>query len=236
MLCDLDWGVEGVERAVARDDVLVIVDTLSFCSAVITAVEQGAMVYPCYDPEQAASIAEREGATTTVPQRDVSAGQPYSLSPVAYQHIEPGTRLVLASRNGASCLQPASEAEQVYLGCLLNAEAAASHVAGVAEEKGKNITLIAVGERSSDHGLPGADRLLFAIEDYLACGAILCGIMADHTAEATVCANAFLQSQGHLRYLLEQSLSGQRLTAQGVGEDVTYSAQLNLCNRVPQFR
>src|SRR5689334_9619168 len=45
--CRLDWGRHGARAAAERQDILVIVDTLSFSTAVVTAVQRGGLVYPC---------------------------------------------------------------------------------------------------------------------------------------------------------------------------------------------
>ena len=47
--CRLEWGRDGARRASARRDILVVVDTLRFSTAVVTAVPRGAIIYPC-DP------------------------------------------------------------------------------------------------------------------------------------------------------------------------------------------
>src|SRR5262245_44402737 len=43
--CRLDWGRRGVHAA-ERHNILVIVDTLSFSTATVTAVQHGDLVYP----------------------------------------------------------------------------------------------------------------------------------------------------------------------------------------------
>jgi 2-phosphosulfolactate phosphatase len=45
--CRLEWGRRGAEAATVRNDVIVVVDTLSFSTAVATALHCGVTVYPC---------------------------------------------------------------------------------------------------------------------------------------------------------------------------------------------
>lgn len=59
--CRLDWGRYGTQQAAERGDILVIVDTLSFSTAVATAVQHGGVIYPCSREEQPADIAQRIG-------------------------------------------------------------------------------------------------------------------------------------------------------------------------------
>ena len=47
MQCDLVWGYDGTRGAAVRDDVIIIVDTLSFSTAIVAGAESGAIIYPC---------------------------------------------------------------------------------------------------------------------------------------------------------------------------------------------
>ena len=101
--CRLDWGRHGARAAAERQDILVIVDTLSFSTAVVTAVQCGGLVYPCAEDEQPGALAQRVGGEVAVRRKDVPAKGRFSLSPLTYLHLTPGTRIVLASPNGATC-------------------------------------------------------------------------------------------------------------------------------------
>src|SRR5437588_8489514 len=65
--CRLDWGPQGVRQAAERGDILVIVDTLSFSTAAVTAVHYGGLIYPCSPEEDVAGLAQRVGGEATVP-------------------------------------------------------------------------------------------------------------------------------------------------------------------------
>src|SRR4051812_42841522 len=95
-----DWGEDGAER-LAASDTLVIVDVLSFCTAVDVAVERGAIVYPYgFRGKTAAAFARKIGACLAAYRTQGSPGHSYSLSPASLRAIAPGTRLVLPSPNG----------------------------------------------------------------------------------------------------------------------------------------
>jgi 2-phosphosulfolactate phosphatase len=84
----------------ARVSVFVIVDVLSFSTAVDVAVSNGAVVYPfAYgDPDAALLAAERVGAVLAQPRR--AAGGQFTLSPASLMRVSPGLRLMLPSPNG----------------------------------------------------------------------------------------------------------------------------------------
>ena len=145
--CQLDWGRDGTRRAVERGDVLVIVDVLSFSTAVATAVHNGGIIYPCSQNEDASAIAQHIGGEVAVHRRNVPQKGRFSLSPVTYRNIEPGTKVVLASPNGATCSRYASQVPYLFVGALVNAQAVALAVSQVLEKEALNVTMIACGER-----------------------------------------------------------------------------------------
>src|SRR5690242_3863247 len=96
-----EWGVAGL-HATARDcDDIVVIDTLSFSTAVDVAVSRGAQVFPFrWKDERAGQFAAGMGAKLAVDRREVSVANPFSLSPRSLMGISAGTRLVLPSPNG----------------------------------------------------------------------------------------------------------------------------------------
>ena len=112
-----EWGMAGVETLRERVAVLVIVDVLSFSTAVDVAVSNGAMVYPYPygDKEAAQAAADRVGAVLAKPRR--SSGGQFSLSPRSLMAVPAGTRIMLPSPNGAR-LSLACGDRPVLAGCL----------------------------------------------------------------------------------------------------------------------
>lgn len=218
--CRLDWGRRGVRQAAERGDMLVIVDTLSFSTAVVTAVHYGGLIYPCSLTEDAAALAQRIGGEAAVPRRDVPERGRFSLSPGTYLHTEPGTRVVLASPNGATCSRYGDPVPFLFVGALVNAQAIAS--------------VIACGERWKTPSEDG--ELRFAIEDYLGAGAILSYLLQEKSPEARVCEGAFVQVREELDSILWECESGRELREMGFGVDVQHAARLNMYETVPQMR
>ena len=232
--CRLDWGRHGARAAAERQDILVIVDTLSFSTAVVTAVQGGGLVYPCAEDEQPGVLAQRIGGEVAVRRKDVPAKGRFSLSPLTYLHLAPGTRIVLASPNGATCSRYARAVPFLFVGALVNAEAVATVVSHLLDTTDRCVTIIACGERWQPPSADGALRV--ALEDYLGAGAILASLRYEQSPEARACAGAFTHSRRDIATLLWECGSGRQLRSMGFPEDVRHAAQLNSYDAVPVMR
>ncbi len=230
--CRLDWGWDGVRRAAARGDVVVVVDTLSFSTTAVTAVQHGGIIYPCASQEQAARVAQQVGAELAVMRKEVPAKGRFSLSPITYLALEAGSRVAISSPNGATCCGYGAQAPVLLVGTLLNAQAVATTLSSLLEQKpALNATIIACGERWR---IPSEDgSLRFAVEDYLGAGAILSYLHHAMTPEATLCRGAFLQASNNIATLLWDCASGRELRDIGFEEDVRHAARLNAYETVP---
>ena len=179
-----DWGVNALAQ-VPHDRVVVVVDVFSFTTAVTVACGRGADIYPCaWSGERAEELARTEGARLAAKTRDTA----FSLSPSALQSIPSGTRMVLPSRNGSSIAFAAREAgfATIIAGCIRNAAAVARWIGG------RDAAIIAGGERWPD------DSLRFALEDWLAAGAIIARLPLSRSAEAEAAVAAFERLRGDL--------------------------------------
>lgn len=232
--CKLDWGRRGTREAAARGDLLVIVDTISFSSAVVTAVAHGGLIYPCALAEDAAEVAARTGGEVAVRRGQVPEQGRFSLSPLTYLGLAPGTKVVLPSPNGATCARYGREVPYLFVGALLNAAALAATLNDLLENTDRNLTIIACGERWQTPSEDGELRV--AIEDYLGAGAILSYLKHEKSPEARVCEGAFRSAQSELSEILWDCGSGRELREKNFGGDVQHAAQLNLYQAVPVMR
>jgi 2-phosphosulfolactate phosphatase len=232
--CRLDWGRNGVRQAAERGDLLVIVDTLTFSTTVITAVHLGGFIYPCSPEEDTAALARQIRGEAAVSRREVPERGRFSLSPATYQHLEAGTRIVLASPNGATCSRYAGQVPYLFVGALVNAQAVAAVVSTLLEQEDLAVTVIACGERWHPPSEDGALRV--AVEDYLGAGAILSYLQHEKSPEARVCEGAFVQVRDDLDVLLWECASGRELRHMGFGVDVQHATRLNAYETVPHLR
>jgi 2-phosphosulfolactate phosphatase len=232
--CRLDWGRRGVRQAAERGDILVIVDTLSFSTAVVTAVHYGGLIYPCSPEEDAEALAQQIGGEAAVFRRDVPERGRFSLSPATYLHLEVGTRVVLASPNGATCSRYAGQVPSLLVGALVNAKAVAAAVSLLLKQGNLSVTVIACGERWKILSEDGEMRI--AVEDYLGAGAILSYLEHEKSPEARVCEGAFVQVRDDLDTILWECASGRELREMGFGVDVQHAARLNAYQTAPHMR
>lgn len=219
-----EWGMAGVEAMRNRVAVLVIVDVLSFSTAVDVAVSRGAAVLPFPHGDDAAArlAAERAGAVLARPRR--AAGGSFSLSPVSLLEIPAGTRLMLPSPNGAR-LSLAGGGTPVLAGCLRNAAAVARAARGLARNGA--VGVIPAGERWPDGGLRPA------IEDLLGAGAIIDALALPCSPEAQLARDAWRSAGADLPRLVGASVSGRELIDRGFPRDVDLALERDVSASAP---
>ncbi len=230
----LGWGPAGA--ATLGADVVVVVDVLSFSTAVTVAVDRGTRVIPCpWSDERAAALAAEHGATLAVGRLEATrAGAVVapSLSPASLLVAPSVPRLVLPSPNGSSIAAALADAGAgVAAGCLRNARAVAGHVAR-AVTAGQSVAVVAAGERWADGSLRPC------LEDHLGAGAVLAHLRATghgdgFSPEASAAATLFDASRADLGRLLRECVSGRELVGSGFGADVVVAAELDACTTVP---
>ncbi|WP_406446926.1 hypothetical protein OHB14_50650 [Streptomyces sp. NBC_01613] len=128
-----EWESAGAGRLAAEAACLVVVDVLSFTTAVSVAVETGIRILPFWLPDCPAAPAERaaaekaatvyarqSGARLAVSRRTVTSDSPWSLSPAHLRRAPSVARLVLPSPNGAAIAAAAPPDVQVVAACLRN--------------------------------------------------------------------------------------------------------------------
>lgn len=236
----LEWGPHGAELLARECAVVVIVDVLSFCTAVDVAVGRGARVLPrrwadastttgaVTASSPAARAADEHGAVRAGPRAEPGP----SLRPSSLRGLAPGTLLALPSPNGATlCAAAAGQRAVVLAGCLRNATA----VATAARAVGGPVGVVPAGERWPD------DTLRVAAEDALGAGAIVaalgrCDPAPARSPEAELAAAQFAAgARSGLLDVLSGLVSGRELIADGYGEDVALAADLDISTEAPRL-
>jgi 2-phosphosulfolactate phosphatase len=222
-----EWGPNGVEMLRDRVAVVVIVDVLSFSTAVDVATRRKARIHPFPHGDEAAAQAEaaRVGARLAASRR--AGRDQLSLSPASLMKINPGERLLLPSPNG-SRLSLACGRANVLAGCLRNARAVATKALKLAD--GGDIAVIPAGERWPDGSLRPA------IEDLIGAGAIIEAIGFDGEPETVTARDAFRSAEPHLKQTLLWCRSGRELAEREHEMDVEIAAELNVSHCAPLLR
>ena len=233
------WGPSAARALTSPGCVLVVVDVLSFSTAVSVAVSRGTAVLPCpLDVPDASELARDRDAVLAAGRRRVTPEHPWSLSPAALLAAPAVPRLLLPSPDGASITSLATV--PVVSACLRNASA----VGGWLLREGYGTTdraavILAAGEQWPD------GTLRPAIEDLLGAGAVLSALTSPArpggpagrpdgalSAEARVALAAY-RATGDLPGTLHACMSGQELAEAGFAEDVAVAAALDVDDVVP---
>jgi 2-phosphosulfolactate phosphatase len=215
-----EFGLAGLQALVPGSDVIVIVDVLSFSTAVDIAVSRGASVLPYRwrDPS-AAQFASKMGALLASARNE--SGD-FSLSPASLQSIPAGSSLVLPSPNGSTlCLS--TNGVPTYTACLRNAPA----VARRAVEHGPRISIIPAGEQWGDGSLRPC------LEDLAGAGALLAEMAGARSPEADAAVAVFERFRANFREALMLCSSGQELAARGFACDLELAAAYNASTAAP---
>jgi len=214
----LEWGLAGLR---ALSGTVVIVDVLSFSTAVDVAVSRGASVLPFrWRDATAAAFAAAHGAILAGDRR----GGGFSLSPASLQSIEPGTSLVLPSPNGATL--SLSGGPSVWTACLRNCRAVAQEV----RRRGPPVAVIPAGEQWPDGSLRPC------LEDLLGAGALLAELPGCLSPEAELAVAAFERMRPRLVEVLAGSVSGRELAGRGFPQDVELAAEYAVSRAAPVLR
>jgi 2-phosphosulfolactate phosphatase len=217
-----EWGERGLAAIARRDDLIVIVDVLSFSTCVDVATARGASILPYrWKDQSAADFARRQNAELAQ-SRTLNAG--YSLSPTSLESIPAETRLVLPSPNGAKLSLAAAAIGTVVAGCLRNAVA----VARFAQARRKNVAVIGCGERWEQD-----DSLRPAWEDLVGAGAVIAELTGLCSPEAMAARDAFLAARIDLLAGLSACSSGRELIERGFAHDVDLAAHYAVGQCVP---
>lgn len=225
----LEWGPVGAKVLSESCDVIVVVDVLSFSTALTVALERGACVWPHIGGESAGKLARDIGAVLA---GNRGSHEGLTLSPASLLAIAPDARLVLPSPNGSAIAFAAvnggvtaiNGGVTVVAGCLRNAS-----VVGRFLRDFDKIGVVPAGERWGDGSLRPA------YEDLVGAGAVIDRILANDpgvslSPEAEVAALAFRTLRP-----LEQCPSGRELVDRGFGEDVRIASELDVSAVVPRL-
>jgi 2-phosphosulfolactate phosphatase len=218
-----EWGENGVYRLAPISDSIIVVDVMSFSTAVVVAAARGAIVYPFrWMDELKIDYAKSVNAELAGPRSKTK----YSLSPISLMCIPFGTRLVLPSPNGAALMLSTGNTP-TFAGCLRNARA----VAKAASMHGAHVSVIPCGERWKEDS-----SLRPALEDLIGAGAIISYLPGSRSPEAQAAVAAFRSVEYTIVNTLKRCSSGKELIAMGFEEDIPPTAELDVDDCAPSLK
>jgi 2-phosphosulfolactate phosphatase len=228
-----DWGPAGAAELARVCAVLVVVDVLSFSTAVDVAVGRGMRIHPFPWERQAREYGERLGAAVAVGRRQTDREHPWSLSPAALMHAPIAPDLVLPSPNGASiCAAASSTGVAVVAACLRNASAVARWLHGRGYgQPSSAIGVIAAGELWPDGALRPC------VEDLLGAAAVLDGLaqLGTPLSVESAVTLAALSAVPDVPGAVRRCVSGQELIERGFGDDVAVASAVDVSSTVPRL-
>ncbi|MFI0986484.1 2-phosphosulfolactate phosphatase [Streptomyces exfoliatus] len=231
MTVSFGWGPVEAGVLAARAACVVVVDVLSFTTAVGVAVEAGAAVHPYrWRDATALAYAESVGAALAVGRREATPEHPWTLSPAALRTAPMPERLVLPSPNGSTIAAEATSYGATVVAASLRNHAAVTRLLvdrgyGTAD---RPLAVVASGERWPDGSLRPA------LEDLLGAGAVLSALAGTHTLtpEATAAATLWTATEDPVA-ALHGCDSGRELYEYGFPQDVAVAAEVDSSTTVP---
>jgi 2-phosphosulfolactate phosphatase len=222
----LEWGLQGARNYAPRVDAIVVVDVLSFGTAVAVAVERSARVWPHPGGPGARDLADHVGALLAG-RRSLTGGP--SLSPTSLLDLPPGARLVLPSPNGGLIAHSiAAQPCQVFSASLRNASAVGRHLAESPDIK--TVVVVPAGERWPDNSMR------VAYEDLVGAGAVVARIVAvEPLVNLAAEAEAAMAAYERMRPLSDTP-SGHELAEREFGNDVALASAVDASDVVPILR
>jgi 2-phosphosulfolactate phosphatase len=227
-----EWGLAGAMSVAADTGIAIVVDVLSFTTALSVGMDAGIEVLPYrWKDESAARYAREHDAALAVSRSKAAPGQ-ISLSAQTIRDAEPVARLVLPSPNGSTISWHLAEHSPVVIGASLrNATAVARWIDAHRDRESTTVAVIAAGEQWPDGSLRPA------IEDLWGAGAVLHALRDlgrdGFSPEASMAAAAFEAVRDRLPDQLSASASGQELIGNGYAGDVDVAAELDSSEHVP---
>jgi 2-phosphosulfolactate phosphatase len=216
-----EWGLRGLSELVPVCEAVILIDILSFTTAVDIATARGATVFPY--PLKGPS-AQEYAASLDALLASADRAAEFSLSPASLRGLPAGSRLVLPSPNGAA-LSFHADHPAVFAACLRNATA----VARAAARLGSTFAVVPAGETWP------AGELRPALEDLIGAGAVIANLPGTRSPEAALAVACFENFRTDLAAALRKSSSGKELIDRGFASDVDLAAEFDVSANVPRL-
>ena len=224
--CDLIISHEYIKDEDLAGKTVVVIDTLRATSVLTTALANGASQVQCVsEPEEALALKVKRPDRLLGGERNslAIAGFDFSNSPLEYtKNAVKGRTLIMTTSNGTKTLLKATAAQDVLIGCLLNARAVMERAISL----DRDIVFINAGT---------AGR--FSLDDYITAGAML-GTTNTQVELSDIARGALLLYQAHpdIHSALTNCRHYRRLQDLGLTADLDYCLTKDRFDLVPIFQ
>ncbi len=213
------------------DKTAVIIDLLRTSSTMVTALENSCdRIIPAVSPNDAVEIKKASGGEVLlggeIGAQDIQ-GFDLGNSPLEYKEADIAEKtIVYTTANGTVAVKRCEEAQEILIGCMLNAEA----VAKAALDLGRDTALVCAGTRGK-----------FSMDDVIAAGCILDRILRMDPSTgmddlARVALKMYRDAAGNIMGALQGSTHYEYLIGLGLKDDIAYCVQEDLYTVVPVYK
>ena len=226
MRIEVCYSPELIHQFELRGKNVVIIDVLRATSCMVAGIGSGvASIRPVASVEECRALGLKGYAMAGERNGHKVEGFDLGNSPLEYQDKRwIGKHIATTTTNGTRAIACSVDAEAIIMGCFLNVDAVVHHL----QNRNQDLVLFCAGWKGK-----------YNIEDSLCAGAIAQGLAEQmtETSDATQAAMYLYQSCEHkLAEVIAQSDHALRLSGFGIAEDVTFCAQRNTFNVVPELR
>lgn len=230
-----EWGLPGARAITPGVSIAVVVDVLSFTTALSVAVDAGMEVFPYRWKDASAPVFARDHDATLALSRGATGSGVITLSAASIRAARGVKRLVLPSPNGSTIAHHLAGEGVIVLGaCLRNRTAVARWIDRSAGPESLTVAIIAAGEKWPDGALRPA------IEDLWGAGGVIAALhdlgWTQFSPEAWMAMAAFRGAVGTITNELRECASGGELVDIGFSQDVDDAATIDESPNVPILR
>lgn len=205
-----------------QNKTVVVFDVLRATTSMAAALAAGVTEIRIFGDTRSAAAGRAAYTGASILSGEVNALPPPGFdlgnSPGAFNaHAHAGKTMFMSTTNGTVALLAARNADQVFIGALVNAAATARAVAAT----GRDITLLCSGTAGD-----------VSAEDLIGCGAVIdalstLGPVACASDAALIAQRLFDASRSDLHAALCQTRGGHNVVAANLAPDISFAADLN---------
>lgn len=228
---EIEFWARDADKAVKREDVIIIIDVLRSCTSILSAFTGGAKsVIPVASLREAYRLRSQNPEYVLAGERGGYKPKGFDLgnSPLEFTSEKVNEKsLVMTTTSGTSALVRCQLAKWTLVGAFLNAAATAEKAEEIAAKEGVGVSFILAGDRGR-----------FSLEDFLCAGAItgrFTGARVCFSDRAKAAFLSFRQVENDLCENIMEAEHAKHLMKLGLKRDIAFSCKLNSLQIVPVY-